>query len=95
MRKKPQNLPAYAPDRLVVKFRTGVQAASVQSVHQQAGGSIITIMPRLNAHVVRVDAPSMGRVMAAYRASPFVEFVENDAYVYATATPNDTLYPQQ
>jgi serine protease len=37
----------------------------------------------------------MASVMASYRASPFVEFVENDAYVYAAATPNDNLYPQQ
>jgi len=33
--------------------------------------------------------------MASYRASPPVEFVENDPYVYATATPNDTFYPGQ
>lgn len=33
--------------------------------------------------------------MATYRASPFVEFVENDTYVYAAATPNDSLYGLQ
>lgn len=95
MVRRPQNLPLYAPDRLLVKFRPGVPAASVQTVHRQAGGSVITVIPKLDVHVVRVGAASTERIMAAYRVSPFVEFVENDAYVYATATPNDPLYPQQ
>lgn len=93
--RRPSNLPLYAPDRLLVKFRTGAQAASVQSLHQQAGGSVIRIIQKLNVHVVRVDAASMARVMASYRASPFVESVENDTYVYAAAIPNDSLYSLQ
>ena len=93
--RRPSNLPLYAPDRLLVKFRTGAQAASVQSLHQQAGGSVIRIIQKLNVHVVRVDAASMPRVMASYRTSPFVEFVENDTYVYAAAIPNDSLYSLQ
>jgi hypothetical protein len=93
--RRPPNLPRYAPDRLLVKFRTGVQAAAVQSLHQQAGGSVIRIIQKLDVHVVRVDTASMARVMTAYRTSPFVEFVENDPYVYAAATPNDSLYSLQ
>jgi len=93
--RRPPNLPLYAPDRLLVKFRTGVQGAAVQSLHQQAGGSVIRIIQKLDVHVVRVDTASMARVMTAYRASPFVEFVENDTYVYAAATPNDALYSLQ
>ncbi|MGH2397127.1 MAG: S8 family serine peptidase, partial [bacterium] len=38
------SLPLYVPDRLLVKFRTGVQAATVESVHQQSGGSVIRII---------------------------------------------------
>lgn len=37
----------------------------------------------------------MAKVMATYRASPFVEFVENDTHVYAAAIPNDSLYSLQ
>jgi serine protease len=67
----------------------------VQSVHQQAGGAVIKIIPRLDVHVVRVDGPRMASMMASYRASPLVEFVENDTYVYAAANPNDSLYNLQ
>ncbi|MGH9197806.1 MAG: S8 family serine peptidase, partial [Acidimicrobiia bacterium] len=90
--RRPPNLPLYAPDRLLVKFRTGVQAATVQSVHQQSGGSVIRIIQQLQIHVVRVEPPTIARALASYRASPFVEFVENDTYVYAAAIPNDSLY---
>jgi len=72
-----------------------VQAAAVQSLHQQAGGSVIRIIQKLDVHVVRVDTAGMARVMATYRASPLVEFVEHDTYVYATANPNDSLYNLQ
>lgn len=72
-----------------------MQAAAVQSLHQQAGGSVIRIIQKLDVHVVRVDTASMARVMTAYRTSPFVEFVENEPYVYAAATPNDSLYSLQ
>ena len=37
----------------------------------------------------------MASMMASYRASPLVEFVENDTYVYATANPNDQFYNLQ
>lgn len=89
------NLPRYAPDRLLVKFKPTALGVPAQSVHQQAGGSAIKIIPKLNVHVVRVEAASLERAKAAYRASPLVEYVENDAYLYAAATPNDPLYPQQ
>lgn len=93
--RRTQGLPLHAPDRLLVKFRTDAQSATVQSVHQQAGGSVIKLIPKLNVHVVKVEQTNMARVMALYRASPLVEFVENDKYLYAAATPNDTFYPQQ
>lgn len=93
--RRPPNLPRHAPDRLLVKFRTAAQPTLVQSVHQQAGGAVIKIISKLDVHIVRVDPPNMGVVMASYRASPLVEFVEHDTYVYATANPNDEFYNLQ
>jgi serine protease len=85
--------PVYVPNRLMVKFRSGTPNVSSSAVHDQAGGSVVRVMRRLDVHVVRLaPGASAAAAMTAYHNSPLVEYVEQDAYVYATATPTDPLY---
>jgi serine protease len=85
--------PVYVPNQLMVKFRAGTPTVSASSVHDQAGASMIRVMRHLDVHVVRLaPGASAAAVMAAYRGSALVEYVEQDAYAYASATPNDPLF---
>ncbi len=87
--------PVYIPGQLVVKFRAGAPAASVSALHTQVGASLVSTIDRLGVHVIRLAAGAdQDAAMSAYRASPIVEYVERDAYAYATAavTPNDPFY---
>jgi serine protease len=87
--------PVYVPGQLLVKLRPGAVAAAA-SLHGQVGGTVVRTIDRLGVQVVRVSpGVSVASAMAAYRASGLVEYVEQDAYVYATATPNDPLYATQ
>jgi len=85
--------PVYVPNQLMVKFRSGTPTVSTSAVHDQAGASVVRVLRRLDVHVVRlVQGASAAAAMTAYRNSPLVEYVEQDAYAYASATPNDPLY---
>lgn len=88
--------PIYAPDRLMVRFRPGVATAAASAAHRHAGGVVVKSSDRLGVHVVRL-APGVAAAsaMAAYRTSGLVETVEQDAYAYASATPNDPEYARQ
>ncbi len=88
--------PVYVPNQLMVKFRPGTAAAAATSLHAAAGGAVLRTIERLDVQVVRLGSGvAAAAAMAAYRASGLIEYVEQDAYAYTTATPNDTLYSSQ
>lgn len=87
--------PVYVPDQLVVRFRPVAQAQDAESLHRQAGGRLVRTIPQLGVHVVKVDPARLQAALAAYRASPLVQYAEQDAYAYALAAPNDQYYPLQ
>src|SRR2546426_3284992 len=94
--RRPPNLPVYVPDRILVKFKPGVQSASITAVHQQVGGQVVKTIPHLGVHVVRLlPGRTDQNALADYKVSPFVDSVEQDAYGYLAATPNDQYYPLQ
>lgn len=88
--------PVHVPDRLMVKFRPGIAASASARAHAEVKAVVVATIDRLGVQVVRL-APGVSATgaMAAYGASGLVEYVEQDAYVYATATPNDPLYTAQ
>ncbi|MGH2374546.1 MAG: S8 family serine peptidase [bacterium] len=88
--------PVHIPDQLLVKLRPGIQTAQASPLHAQVGATVLRTIARLDVQVVRI-APgvSAGSAMAAYRVSGLVEYVEQDAYAYASAIPNDPLYGNQ
>jgi serine protease len=86
----------YVPDQVLVKFRPTAQAQSVEALHQAAGGRVVRVIRQLGVHVVKLNpGVSAASALAVYRASPLVEYAEQDAYAYAQATPNDTYYGLQ
>jgi len=88
-----RSLPVYVPDRLAVRFRAGATVAGVQALHQNAGARLRKVIGPLNVHVVDL-APGVSALSAltAYRSSGLVQYVEQDGYAYALATPNDQYY---
>jgi serine protease len=93
---RPLTLPTYVADRVLVKFRQGSEAGSIQALHQQVNGSVLNNIPNLGVQVVQV-APgySTEAAITAYRASPLVEYAEQDVYAYLHAIPNDQFYYAQ
>lgn len=88
--------PVFVPDQLLVKFRLSASPQSVTSLHEQSGGTVVSSVTRLNVQVVRLrPGTAAAAALAAYRASPLVEFAEQDAYAYASAVPNDPSYASQ
>ena len=88
--------PVYVPTRVMVKFRPDASSVGANALHTQLGTTIVKTIRQVNVQVVRL-APgvSAAAAMAAYRASNLVEYVSQDVYIYATATPNDPLYSSQ
>jgi serine protease len=79
-----------------VKFKAGAQATTMQAVHQQARGSVVRTIPRIDVQVIRLaPGTSASAALDAYRASPAVEYAEQNAYRYFSATPNDQYYGEQ
>ena len=73
-----QAVPAYAPDRLLVRFKAGTAAASQAALHRQAGGQRHTTIPRIEVQVIKVLSGSVLQKLKVYRANPNVEFAEPD-----------------
>jgi len=73
-------VPRYAPDRVLVRFRPGTAAAETGKAHRQAGGSKLKEIPGISVHVVSVPGGTVEQRIASYRANPNVEFAEPDFY---------------
>lgn len=86
----------YAPGRLIVGIKPGVQAAERASIHTQAGAKVIRSFSFISADVVKVDVGAdLKAVAARYAAMPGVVYVEPDYILSAYGIPNDPLFPDQ
>lgn len=77
------------PDRLLVKFRDGVDSASKQRVHAEHGGRIVDVIEQLGVQVVEVPGGQAIDKARAYQAEGMVEYAEPDFIVKAFGIPND------
>jgi subtilisin family serine protease len=75
-----EQIPPYAPDRVLVRFRPGTPAAEAGRAHRRAGGRKLREIPGIDVQVVEVPAGSVPARVAGYRANPNVEFAEPDYY---------------
>jgi thermitase len=77
---KPQKIPEFAPDRVLVKFRPGAAAAAIGEAHRQARGHAIRTIPGIGVQVVQVPAGTVPARVAMYQANPNVLYAEPDYY---------------
>ncbi|MDR7482948.1 MAG: S8 family serine peptidase [Armatimonadota bacterium] len=88
--------PALVPDQLLVRFRAATPPAAANALHTQAGGGAVRTIPRIDFQVVKLQrGVAMAAALSAYRASPLVEYAEQDGYAYAFAMPTDPQYGSQ
>ena len=68
---------ASTSQELLVKFKSPVNASSVQIFHAQHGTKTLRVIPGLNVHVMTVvGTRSLSQVLAQVSKSPMVEYVE-------------------
>lgn len=77
---EPQNIPEFAPDRVLVKFKPGTAASAIGEAHRQARGHTIRSIPGIGVQVVRVPAGTVPGKVAMYKANPNVQYAEPDYY---------------
>ncbi len=81
--------PQFAPDRILVKFRPSISAASSAAVHAANGGRVRATIPALDVRVVEVPSGRAQEKARAYKARPEVEYAEPDYVLSAILTPDD------
>jgi len=73
-----KSIPAYAPDRILVRFKPGTAAASIADLHRQAGGQRLKTIPRIGVEVIKIPEGRVQQTVQRYRANPNVQFAEPD-----------------
>ena len=73
-----QTIPAFAPDRLLVRFKPGTPAASIANLHRQAKTQTLKTIPHIDVQVIKVPSGLLQQKLKTYRANPNVEFAELD-----------------
>lgn len=90
----PNNLPKFAADHILVKFKTGINALSMQPANDRHGGSIIKQISSLNVQVVEVPAGQVNEQIKAYQNDSTVEYAEPDYLVQAFGASDDPYFSQ-
>jgi subtilisin family serine protease len=75
-----EQVPRYAPDRVLVKFKPGSAAAEHRKAHHDAGANKLHEIPGIGVHVMNVPKGKVKDKIARYAANPNVEFAEPDYY---------------
>lgn len=72
------NARSQASEDLLVKFKSPLNASSVQTFHAQHGTRTLRVIPGLNVHVVTVvsNKRSLTQVLVQMNQSPLVEYAE-------------------
>src|SRR5262249_34139076 len=89
-----QDLPAYRPGEVLVKFRAGAPAARVKSLTALVGGDVVRTFPKIGVQRLTITRGTVEQAIATLKADPAVEFAEPNYILHALVTPNDPLYPQ-
>jgi thermitase len=82
---QPQNIgslqiPTFAQDRVLVKFRPGTAASAMGQAHRTARGQTLRTIPGIGVQVVQVPSGSVAGAVASYQANPNVQYAEPDYY---------------
>jgi len=76
----PTQIPQFAPDRVLVKFKPGVAASDIGKAHRKAAGQALRTIAGIGVQVVRVPAGTVPASIAVYEANPNVQYAEPDYY---------------
>ena len=71
-------VPAFAPDRVLVRFRPGTAASETGKLHRQAGGRLLQEIPAIGVHVVEVPKGKVSQMVSRYARNPNVLYAEPD-----------------
>ena len=83
---------AYAPDRIVVKFKEGLSSAQVAQLHASQGATVVAEIPEFGVQILSVPPGKVEARIAAFKADPGVEYAEPDYISQPTYEPNDSYY---
>ena len=75
-----KQVPRYAPDRVLVRFKPRAAAAEHSNTHRNVGAKKLREIPGIGVHVVAVHRGKVQEKIARYSANPNVEFAEPDYY---------------
>lgn len=84
---------SHAPDRILVKFKAGTDAATAASVHRQNGGVVLKTIPQIGVQVVGVGAGNVAARVTAYGGNGHVEYAEPDFIAEAVQAPSGKTPP--
>lgn len=82
-------------DRVIVKFKPGVNEKSKKTVHSKHGGRVAREIAALGVQVVEVPAGKAKEKAEAYQKEGSVEFAEPDYVAKAVGIPNDPYFSKQ
>jgi subtilisin family serine protease len=73
-------VPAFAPDRVLVRFRPGTAALDAGKAHRQAGGRVLREISAIGVQVIEVPRGKVNEKVAQYARNPNVLYAEPDYY---------------
>lgn len=74
------DIPRYAPDRVLVKFKPGTAASEIAAEHHNAQAVPLRKLEEIGVQVMQVPAGTVEASIAAYRRNPNVLYAEPDYY---------------
>ena len=84
-----------SPERLLVKFKPGIDANAMAEVHQKAGGKFEAVIPGIGVQVVTVPHGQGAAKLSAYRMQKEVSYAEPDGLAQTVDAPNDPYLGSQ
>jgi subtilisin family serine protease len=73
-----EQVPAFASDQILVRFKPGVGAAQIDNTHARNEGSKAGEILGLGIQIVKVPPGQVGKAVGRYSKNPNVEFAEPD-----------------
>ena len=96
VQKQNRKAPAWAKNRLIVKFKSGADPLRIGTFLSLNGVSVDRSLSRLGiAEVILPDGTAVPEMMEVFNRSPEVEYAEPDYRTYICAQPNDTFFSYQ
>jgi thermitase len=86
---------AYVPDEIIVKWKAGTSAQTMQAAHGKLGGQAVRKNSKLGIEVVKVTSGSVREMIQKYKQNPNVVYAEPNYYFHALWIPNDPAFSSQ